>query len=371
MTVANVTYALNVRFVVASRYKAHRMNQHADRGERDVGVVRAIAPSRRRLAGVIGAAIVVLAILLSSLGVFSPTHVVKGTVVSSLSTSRYGTVLVVGGKHNVALSGFPLYEFSGDVDGHLGCGTTKAKGYDTGARVSVTLTCSGPQGDLLNDVSSDDWPALTTKASPIAGAGVEQRLLGTIHRTGIGDQITYAGHPLYLFDPASQPFIPQGENFMETVSPLPPWHGYWYLVSSRTGADAPGAATIETETLADGRSALALDVDENVNPLAVSVYTGVGSHASLCTTSCSGNWTPVVTESPPNVAVGVDGSKVGVNRTSSGLLAVTYDGRPLYLYSKEMVLLGKDGHVNTHGTAGNGTGQPGPDGTMSVVYVGS
>jgi predicted lipoprotein with Yx(FWY)xxD motif len=43
------------------------------------------------------------------------------------------------------------------------------------------------------------WPALTTKHKPIAGSGVNARLLGTIELHGGVKQVTYAGHPLYTY----------------------------------------------------------------------------------------------------------------------------------------------------------------------------
>jgi len=323
--------------------------------------------TRQLAASLIGAAFVLL-VLLATLGVFTSKSVPKGTIVSVLSTAKFGNVLVVGGKVGVGLGGFPLYEFSGDVDGRLGCGTTKSKGYDTGASITVSLTCTGPQRDLLDDVSSDDWPALTTKAAPVAGPGVEKRLLGTVYRRGIGNQVTYDGHPLYLFDQPSSPFAPQGENFMETVPPLPPWHGYWYLVSSRTGAPAPGVATIEGEVLENGQHVLAVEEDAEVDHLAVTVYsaTHVGV-SSACTSICSTEWSPVLSSAMPRVEPDVDASSVGVTPISSGLFQVTYEGHPLYLYAKEKVLLRKGGRIDELATQANGEGVSGPGGFMSVV----
>jgi predicted lipoprotein with Yx(FWY)xxD motif len=321
----------------------------------------------RQLVGTVAAAAVVIVVLLATLGVFNSKPTPKGALISLLSTSKYGKVLVVGGKAGVGLGGFPLYEFSGDVDGHFGCGTTRAKGYDTGASVIVALTCTGPQRDLLDDVNSDDWPALTTKATPVAGPGVEQKLLGTIRRPGIGDQVTYAGHPLYLFDQPSSPFAPQGENFMETVRPLPPWHGYWYLVSSHTGAPAPGVATIENETLPNGEHALAVDEDANVEHLAVTVYTSSGASRSTCANACALSWSPVLSSAMPNVAPGISSSHVGVRPTTSGLFQVTFNGHPLYLYAKEKVVLRKGGRIDGLATQGNGANVAGPGGVMSVV----
>jgi predicted lipoprotein with Yx(FWY)xxD motif len=42
------------------------------------------------------------------------------------------------------------------------------------------------------------WPPLMTNGKPSAGKGAEAKLLGTTVRKA-GTQVTYAGHPLYLY----------------------------------------------------------------------------------------------------------------------------------------------------------------------------
>jgi hypothetical protein len=44
------------------------------------------------------------------------------------------------------------------------------------------------------------------------GPGVSQGLLGRVYRKGIGWQVTYAGHPLYLFDDAPGAVTGEGWN---------------------------------------------------------------------------------------------------------------------------------------------------------------
>jgi predicted lipoprotein with Yx(FWY)xxD motif len=314
--------------------------------------------------------IAIALLVLSSFGVFSSTPERKATVISSITSPKYGTVLVVGGRASGGLYKFPLYEFSGDVGDHLGCGTTKVVAYDLGAKESVPLTCTGPESDLLADVSSDDWPALTTKGAPIAGRGVNPKLLGTIFRPDIGHQVTYAGHPLYLFDPSSQPFTPQGENFMETVRPLPPWHGYWFLVSATSGAPSPGVATLALETLPDGRRALAAVEDGNVDPIKVTLYEGSDTSVQYqCDTSCMSAWTPLLTSAAPHLGAGIDGALVAIIPRGIGDYEVTYDHHPVYLYDRERVRLSANDHVVSSGSTGNGVGVRGPDGVMTVVTV--
>jgi predicted lipoprotein with Yx(FWY)xxD motif len=52
---------------------------------------------------------------------------------------------------------------------------------------------------------SSAWPALTVSATPSAGAGVSASLLSSIRLSGGARQVTYAGHPLYLFKAGEQP----------------------------------------------------------------------------------------------------------------------------------------------------------------------
>lgn len=308
-----------------------------------------------------------IAIPLTPLTFATPSYAATAhAVIAVHSTSAYGSVLVVG---KGPLSGFPLYEFSGDSGGRFGCGTKMASGYDLGPSVSVPLTCTGPMSDMLHSVTSDDWPALTSSGTPVAGRGVKQMLLGTIHRQGIGDQVTYGGHPLYLFDPWSDPFKPQGERYMETVKPLAPWHGYWFLVSSESGQPAPGRATVEVETLPGGKLAVAVVADPNVQPIAVTAYSY--SHdrpgVSVCYGVCSVEWIPVLTTGTPRVTGSIDRHNVGVIRRTNGTDQVTYDGMPLYLYSQERVYINHEMRLRTTGSAGNGNGLAGPSGGMFSI----
>ena len=141
------------------------------------------------------------------------------------------------------MPGSPVYEFSGDANGDFGCTTRLAIGY-AGLSSSSLASCTGPESDFVNHVSDDEWPALTTTGEPVAGPGVDQKLLGTVERPGIGDQVTYGGHPLYLFDHPSYTFFPEGDGYLESVAPMHPWHGIWYLVSAQDGRPAPGGVAV-------------------------------------------------------------------------------------------------------------------------------
>jgi predicted lipoprotein with Yx(FWY)xxD motif len=43
------------------------------------------------------------------------------------------------------------------------------------------------------------WPPLITHGKPMAAAGANQTLLGTIKRSNGSRQVTYAGHPVYRY----------------------------------------------------------------------------------------------------------------------------------------------------------------------------
>ena len=43
------------------------------------------------------------------------------------------------------------------------------------------------------------WPPMLTKGKPVAGKGLNQKLLGTTLRTDGTRQVTYKGHPLYYY----------------------------------------------------------------------------------------------------------------------------------------------------------------------------
>jgi predicted lipoprotein with Yx(FWY)xxD motif len=307
-----------------------------------------------------------------------------GTEVSAMSTSAYGSVLVWGGTAEGA--GSPLYEFSGDANGKFGCTTREANGYDAPQGSFAVASCTGPESDFVNVTSGDDWPAFTTTGAPVAGPGVEQKLLGTVDRPGIGDQVTYGGHPLYLFDAPSKPFTPEGEGYLESVAPMYPWHGIWYLVSARDGRPAPGPTAIGPEVLANKKAAVAYvefpaathgQPMGSVNlPVTVYSYSLDRRDVSACTGACVASWLPLLTTGRPqtdnNTANNnIAAQDVGVMSRPDGTEQVTYLGKPLYLYSGERYVFIDGVELSSNGTAGNGNGLHGPNGgTFSVVYLG-
>jgi predicted lipoprotein with Yx(FWY)xxD motif len=92
-----------------------------------------------------------------------------------------------------------------------------------------------------------NWPPLMKKGKVSAAAGVKAALLGTTKRKNDQLQVTYRGHPLYLFklDHGAGQIAGQGLNF---------FGGRWYVVSSagsanKTAPPAGGTTTSGTSSI--------------------------------------------------------------------------------------------------------------------------
>jgi predicted lipoprotein with Yx(FWY)xxD motif len=218
----------------------------------------------------------------------------------------------------------------------------------------MPIACAGPSAD-----PKAEWPAVTTTGAPVAGPGVSQKLLGTVKRAGIGEQVTYAGHPLYLFDTGPDQLT--GEGWDEPS--LPPWSGLWYLVSPSGQALAwPGTLTTMTEHSKTVLGALEMTL-AGWEDFPLYSYSGDTTSASNCTGSCAIAWPPVLTSGSPALVNSLSSSKVGTIKDSDGELQLTYAGKPLYFFSKENIIKGPNGFEAT----GSGNGAKGSAGTFSFV----
>jgi predicted lipoprotein with Yx(FWY)xxD motif len=314
-------------------------------------------------------------------------HVFKGhgTVVS-LESSPYGPVLVVGGggagydpsspyadpAGYLYPAGSSLYAASIDPPAFGAFGRSYMAGCDATTQAVSVLeggpeTCAGSATD-----PTADWPALTTDGAPVAGRGVNRWLLGAVYRADLGTfQVTYAGHPLYLFDPGPESFA--GEDFFETVGPiLYPWHTAWYLVSP-AGEFNPGPANLSVLTPQSGAdysgNVLAVEMLPNIGlpdgvPVAVYTFSRDRRGHSTCYGACAREFIPVTTLGAPAEQAGVDTGAVGVIRRLDGSLQVTYHGHPLYIYNQEQPLVLGPTDIQS---VGNGAGVTAFGGTLTLV----
>jgi predicted lipoprotein with Yx(FWY)xxD motif len=277
----------------------------------------------RRIATLILTAALAASGLIAAAGAASAAP--AGTEISIASTP-FGTALVVG---SGTYKGYSLYDITSDNSpSSFGCTTTLL------TLGGHTLSCTGPSNDM-NAV----WPAITTSGAPVAGPGVSPGLLGSVVRAGVGRQVTYAGHPLYLFD--SAPNQVNGEGFADPASPLP--HGLWNLVRPN-GNQLPWTQSLTTVTLGS-HSYLAVYLITLAGWVRFPVYT----RAAACTGACERAWPDILNQGFPGTSGGARAGLVGFRFTSLGT-QLTYRGRPLYYYSQTALSL------TTLLAAGNGNG---------------
>jgi predicted lipoprotein with Yx(FWY)xxD motif len=84
---------------------------------------------------------------------------------------------------------------------------------DTGSK----STCFG--------ACATEWPPVTTSGKPSAGSGVTESMLGTTKRSDGETQLTYNGHPLYLFEADQKPGDATGQN-------VDAFGAKWYVLSA-------------------------------------------------------------------------------------------------------------------------------------------
>jgi predicted lipoprotein with Yx(FWY)xxD motif len=308
----------------------------------------------------------------------SPTPDYNQATVTVTNTS-YGSVLAVGGAGAgcdsmgscVYPPGSTLYmatvdpptfkQLPGQTNYKANCGTTVVNTF------MGPLSCTGTETD-----PTADWPAFTTDSPPISGFGAIGTMVSSIWRADLNTyQVTYNGHPLYLFEPGAGNVF--GANFFETVLPLPPWQTAWFLVSP-TGLPATGPATLETQAPQPGTTytttKLAVQMLPNAFPggAAVSAYSfslDTPKHSS-CYALCMRLMIPVYTVGTPIAGTGVNAGAIGMIKRPNGMMQVTYNGMPLYIYSQEQVLTNSSGPITT-GTAGNGQGATAKGGTPKTA----
>lgn len=81
-----------------------------------------------------------------------------------------------------------------------------------------------PKSHCENECA-EAWPPLMADGAPEAGRGVDPDLVGTVQRPdGGGEQVTYAGWPLYRY------FRDQSPEFQTHGQALETHGGYWYLI---------------------------------------------------------------------------------------------------------------------------------------------
>jgi len=280
------------------------------------------------------------------------TSAPTGPATVSTASTSFGRVLIVGSGANVGCS---LYVLTSDRLHSLTSGL-------------AAFACSNGPNPIGQPCDSVLWPALLTNGHPIAGPGVNRRLLGTVTRTDVVSgasvqQVTYAGLPLYRFFLDETPGQTDGANLFDPVtSPT----GTWYLVEPGRGHPAPGQAQMRVETV-NGTEVLSASMDTDFSLLPhgyFPVYTSSNENGRACQGYCALIWQPVLTSGRPEAGEGVDQHALGTVVRPDGTHQVTYNGKPLYLFIKDAYIPGIIGTQSI-----NGAGAVTPWGVFNTITL--
>ncbi|HTT92898.1 MAG TPA: hypothetical protein VMF65_25310 [Acidimicrobiales bacterium] len=229
--------------------------------------------------------------------------------------------------------------------------------FDTpGRSYGSPMPGSGPAVSTCTGECNAVWPPLLTTGRPMAGPGVDPRLIGELQRADGTTQVTYAGWPVYLYFADLAPGAPAGETngqyLLDNMA-----DGVWYEVAPQGGPN-PGTATLAD---VDGLLAVSSTAFPPQNPDATvyTLSTDTSPGTSTCTGTCAKFWPPVLTTTAPAVTpltgTALTGT-VGTIQRTDGTFQVTYNSHPLYFFSQDM--MSGDGHGANIST---------PFGTFSVV----
>jgi predicted lipoprotein with Yx(FWY)xxD motif len=140
----------------------------------------------------------------------------------------------------------PLVALAVAACGGGGAATAATPKTSSGASATVGVTNSSSLGSILvnstgrtlylfkadsstksacTGACATAWPPLLATGKPMAGTGVTASKLGTITRSGGQHQVTYNGHPLYLFIKDTKPGQTTGQG-------LTAFGAAWFAVSA-------------------------------------------------------------------------------------------------------------------------------------------
>jgi predicted lipoprotein with Yx(FWY)xxD motif len=289
-----------------------------------------------------GALLTAIALCFAFVGVIPAASGASTGSAVDVITGPYGPMLVAGSGPS---AGTALYLITSDHGMTFGCTTVKQ------SVLGMPYVCTGPATS-----QTADWPAYTTTAAPVAGPGVNKSMLGEIARTGIGngEQVTYDGHPLYLFDHV--PGAPSGENWDEPT--IPADHGTWWLVSP-AGLPLGSEGVMSTVTI-NGHKDLGAELVDGGGVVVVPVYSYSGG--TKCTSQCAVDFPPLYAQGAPGLAPGLSNG-AGLATRADGSMQRTWGGKALYVDGDEWVGLTPAGIA----FKGNGNGVKVSGGTFSLV----
>ncbi|MGH7119705.1 MAG: COG4315 family predicted lipoprotein [Acetobacteraceae bacterium] len=98
---------------------------------------------------------------------------------------------------------------------------------DDDGHAAYLFTADSKGKSVCEGACAKAWPPMMTSGAPVAGPGVDAKLLGTIPRGG-GMQVTYDGMPLYYYVGDNGAGSTAGEGIKH-------FGGEWYLLAPNGG----------------------------------------------------------------------------------------------------------------------------------------
>jgi predicted lipoprotein with Yx(FWY)xxD motif len=240
-------------------------------------------------------------------------------------------------------------------------GTVLAGRTALGRRTLYTLSFDLRNKTTCTGVCAAIWPPLLTSGRAKTGPGVSQRAIGTLRRPDGTFQVTYHGHPVYMFafdlGAGAAPGLTNGEYLIDAAA-----FGVWYTVTPR-GTPDPGTTPVGSETAG---TASILAITEGLTHARATLYAFSTDTPTMstCTGTCAQLWPPVLTTRVVKAGPGVNQAMLGTLRRADGTMQVSYNGHPLYFFALGLnsgtsgagapAFGGVFNLVNTNGTVGGG-----------------
>jgi predicted lipoprotein with Yx(FWY)xxD motif len=146
-----------------------------------------------------------------------PLALISALVLAACGSSNSGSSGSSGSGYGAATSTAPAAPSTSGGAAATSTVTTKTTSLgtflvDARGRTLYLWDADHGSASMCNGACVQAWPPLTTTGTPKAGAGVKASLLGTTKRSDGSREVTYAGHPLYIFAGDSGPGQTTGQG---------------------------------------------------------------------------------------------------------------------------------------------------------------
>jgi predicted lipoprotein with Yx(FWY)xxD motif len=118
---------------------------------------------------------------------------------------------------------------------------------DSQGRTVYLFTADSGTMSACSGACATAWPPLMATGTPTVGHGAKAKLIGTTARADGGQQVTYKGHPLYIFSKDQKAGDTNGEG-------ITAFGGSWFGVSPAGARISPSAPSSSGTSNSSGSS---------------------------------------------------------------------------------------------------------------------